>query len=458
MRRSPLVRGGAAGALRQGRGPASAGRYLLGGLGADAQRPSAILIAAAILVALAVAAPDATASVSPPPAAAEQPVVVQGIEVEGNRRTSAAYVRSLLGVEPGQPFDPASLPALEQRLLNQGIFRTVVISAEPEGSGAILRVRVREKLTVVPIPVVSASSGVFTIGGLLIDSDFLGEGKQAGFGILASNRGASGFVAYRDPSLRFSRWTAGVRLRAADTLHERFEGDSLTYRFRDRRLELGLQGGYRIGDSWTVEAGWVERREEARPSGGFAPPPRAGTLHGPGLAVDLDATRHDDYLVRGVAGRLELRQGVRLGPGDRVVSQAWSTVTWSGRPWRDHGLSLEVSLDWVRGDPVLDAVQLGGAPGSRGFPTEGLWIQDAARAALEYQVPVWKPGWGVLTAVGLCDAGAVRWRGQDTQYLAPGVGFRVYLRNIAIPVVGFDLAWATGLRSPAGSVYFGFRG
>ncbi len=413
---------------------------------------------AAILVALAVSAPNATASVSPPPAVPEPPLVLRAIQVEGNRRTSAAYVRSLLGVEPGQTLDPAALPALQQRLLNQGIFRSVVISAEPGGAGAILRVRVREKLTLVPIPVLAASSGVFTIGGLLIDSDFLGEGKQAGLGILTSNRGASGFVAYRDPSLLFTPWTAGIRLRAADVLHERFEGDTLAYRFRDRRLELGLQGGYRLGSSWTVEAGWIERREESRPSSGFAPPPRAGPLHGPGLAVDLDATDHEDWLVRGVAGRLELRQGLRLGPGDREVSQGWSTITWSGRPWRDHGLSLEVSLDAVRGDPVLDAVQLGGAPGSRGFPTEGLWAEDAARAALEYQVPVWKPAWGVLTAVGLCDAGAVRWRGQDTRYVAPGVGFRVYLRNIAVPVLGFDLAWATGLRSPAGSVYFGFRG
>ncbi len=416
------------------------------------------MITAAILVSLAVAAPDATASVSPPPAAAGRPMVVAAIEVEGNLRTSPAYVRSLLGIEPGQTLYPAALPALEQRLLHQGIFRSVLISAEPGASGTVLRVQLREKLTVVPVPVLAASSGVFTFGGLLIDSDFLGAGKQAGLGFLSSNRGTSGFAAYRDPSVAFTRWTAGVRIRAGDVLRERFEQDTLEYRFRDRRLELDLAGGHRLGNVWSVELGWVERREEARPSGAYAPPPRAHPLHGPGLAVNLDATEHDDYLVRGLAGRLELRQGLRFGSRDRDVSQAWSTITWSGRLWRDQGISLEASLDAVRGDPVLDAVQLGGAPGSRGFPTKGLWAQEAARSALEYQVPVWKPSWGVLTAVGLCDAGAVRWRGQDTRYLAPGVGFRVYLRNVAVPVVGFDLAWASGLRSPAGSVYLGFRG
>jgi outer membrane protein assembly factor BamA len=414
------------------------------------------LITAALLASLAFVAQPAPAAEAT--TAGAEPAVVDAVEIEGNRRTSGDYLRSLLGVEPGQVFDPTGIPALERRLLMPGIFRSARISLERVPSGTVLRVEVAEKLTVVPIPFLAASSGVLTGGAVVLDSDFLGAGKQVGVGVLASSRGTNGFAGYRDPGVGFTRWTAGVRLRAGDGVRERFEGDSLAYRFRDRRIELDVSGGYRLDDRWEVEAGWVERREQALPTGGYPAPPGSGPLHGPGLAVSLEPAGRDDWLNLGFSGRLELRQTLRLGERDREVGQAWSTVIWSGHGWRDHGVSFEVSLDAVNGDPVLDAVRLGGAPGSRGFPTEGLWVEESARAALEYQIPIWKPRWGVWTAVALCDAAAVRWRGLGTQYVAPGVGFRVYLRNIAIPVLGLDLAWATGLRAPAGSVRFGFGG
>jgi outer membrane protein assembly factor BamA len=412
------------------------------------------LIPAVLLVSLLLAAPAA----EPGPGSVEQrPVIVRSIEVEGNQRTSAAYVRSLLGIEPGQALDLSAVPALEQRLLQRGIFRSVRISPHLGAAGTILRIDIREKVTLVPIPILAASRGGLTSGAAVLDSDFLGAGKQLAGGVLTSIRGATGFAAYRDPSIAFTRWTTALRARLFDLREEQYDGDTLAYRFRDRRLELGFSGGYRLDDRWSVEAGWVERRDEGLGESGWARPPRGGAVHGPGLALDLDATEADYYLARGVAGRLELRQGLPLAPRDRDPFQAWSTVTWSGRAWRDHGVFLQVSLDVVGGDPVLDAVRLGGAIGSRGLRSEGLWAQDAARAALEYQVPFWRPGWGVLTAAAFCDAGAVRWRGRGTEYVAPGVGLRAFLRNVAVPVVGVDLAWASGQRVPAPSVQLGFR-
>lgn len=430
-------------------------RSLSAGRRRVAVRPHRPLNPAALLISLALVAPPAAAR---PPADGQPPVIVDSIDVEGNARSSPEYVRSLLGIEPGQALDLSAIPALEQRLLNRGIFRTVRISPERGTLGTVLRVDVREKLTLVPIPIVAASRGALTAGVVLLDSDFLGAGKQLAGGALSSSRGGTAFAAYRDPSIAFTRWTAALRARAFDLREERYDGETLAYRFRDRRIEVGLSGGFRLDDRWAVEAGWVERRDQTLGESGFARPSRGGAVHGPGLAVDLDATDRDDYLVRGIAGRLELRQGLRLGPHDREVFQAWSTVTWSGRAWRDHAISLQVSLDAViGGDPVLDAVRLGGAVGSRGFVSDGLWAQDAARAALEYQVPIWNRRWGVLTAAAFTDAGAMRWRGRDLEYVAPGVGLRAFLRNVAVPVVGIDLAWASGMRLPSPSAQVGFR-
>jgi outer membrane protein assembly factor BamA len=383
--------------------------------------------------------------------------VVERVEVEGNRRTSAEFVRSSLGLAPGELFDPASIPALEQRLMNERIFRSVRVRGVPEGRGVVVRVAVQERLTLVPIPVAFASRGVFTGGVVLLDSNLFGAGKQLVAGGLASNRGTTGFLVYRDPGIAYSRWLLAARISGGDTRRERFDDRTLSYAYRDRFVEAGLAGGSRLGDRWSLLAGWFERRDDVRAAPGQPAPPGGGPVGGPSLELELDASDYQGYLTRGVVGRAELRLGLRLGGRDRDPLHLAAATTWSGRGLRDHAVALTLRVDHVRGDPVLDAVRLGGSPGSRGFQSQGLWAEDAAQAAIEYQVPVWKPRWGALTLAGFADAGAVRWRGEETRYLAPGMGLRVFLRNVAVPLLGIDVAWATTADRPAFAVQLGFR-
>lgn len=413
------------------------------------------MLPAALLTTLALALPAPAPGAGPD--AASPGATVERIDVEGNRRTSAEFVRSSLGLAPGELFDPASIPALEQRLMNRRIFRSVRIRGVPEAGGVVVRVAVEERLTIVPIPVAFASRGVFTGGVVLLDSNLFGAGKQLVVGGLASNRGTTGFAIYRDPGLAYSRWLLAARVSGGDTRRERFEDRTLAYAYRDRFVEAGLAGGYRLGDRWSILAGWFERRDDVRASPGHAAPPEGGAVGGASLELELDASDYQGYLTRGVVGRAELRQGLRLGGRDRDPLHLAAATTWSGRALRDHAVALTLRLDHVRGDPVLDAVRLGGLPGSRGFQSQGLWAEDAAQAALEYQVPVWRPRWGALTVAGFADAGVVRWRGDETRYLAPGLGMRVFLRNVAVPLLGFDVAWSTTAERPAFAVQLGFR-
>jgi hypothetical protein len=41
--------------------------------------------------------------------------------------------------------------------------------------------------------------------------------------------------------------------------------------------------------------------------------------------------------------------------------------------------------------------------------------------------------------------------------VAPGGGVRLYLRNVALPALGVDLAWSTAGRQLAPSFFLGFR-
>jgi outer membrane protein assembly factor BamA len=415
-------------------------------------------MAASLLAALllAAAAADPGAGAEPPADGA----AVTRVEIEGNRRTTGRAIRRALRTAPGDPYR-STLPAeLTQRLLNLRLFRTVSVEAQPEpgGAGVALRVRVVERVTVVPVPALFASRGVFTAGLTVLDANLLGGGEMLAVAALGSNRGASAFASFRDPGVADTRWLLSADAQAHDTRRERYEERTLAYTFRDRRVEAGAAVGWRLDDRWAVRAGWFESRAEALATPGSAPPPRAGAVRGPTAELELDAAAYRLYYAAGISGRVRLREGVRLADSGRRVRQVSGAATWSSAGPRDHAVSLAVAVDDVRGDPVLDAVRLGGRPGSRGFVSGGLWAETAATAAAEYQVPVWRPGWGVVTVAGFADAGLVRWRGEARRYVAPGAGFRVYLRNVAIPVLGFDVAWASGMPGPVPSVLLGLRG
>ena len=76
---------------------------------------------------------------------------------------------------------------------------------------------------------------------------------------------------------------------------------------------------------------------------------------------------------------------------------------------------------------------------------------------MDYQRPVWRPSWGTLTVLGFVDAGVSTWAGDRTRWVAPGAGFRVYVRNVALPALGLDLAWSTAGEQVAPSFFIGFR-
>jgi len=396
------------------------------------------------------------------PQGVEDGAPVVRIEIIGQRRTSERTIRRALRLAPGDPYRADQAAVLAQRLMNTRLFRSASVEAVPDEGGdrpgVALRVRVAERVALVPVPVVAASRGVFTAGLTILDSNLFGGGQQLVVGGLGSNRGANGFAFYRDPGVAGSRWLLALEAQAQDVRRERFERRTRVEAFRDRRLDLGAGSGLQLDERWAVRAGWFEAHEESLPTPGVTPPPRAGTIHGPSAELELTADRYRLYYADGLSGRARLRQGVRLAGGDREVRQASALLTWAAAGPRDHAVSVTVAADDVHGDPFLDALRLGGRPGSRGFVSQGLWAERAATAALEYQVPVWKPRWGVVTLAGFTDAGVVRWRSHTTRYLAPGAGLRLYLRNVAIPVLGFDFAWATGMPGPAPSVLLGFRG
>jgi len=127
--------------------------------------------------------------------------------------------------------------------------------------------------------------------------------------------------------------------------------------------------------------------------------------------------------------------------------------------WRlagDQSTSVTVQAALSEGDAVLDAVLLGGVPGTRGFERFGLWAERVAAVVVEHQVPVLRFDWGIWTLNGFAEAGWVSWRDRRESYFTPGLGFRLYLLGVAFPALGADVAWSIEDGRALAMASFGF--
>lgn len=390
-------------------------------------------------------------------AAADGTQVIEAISVTGNRRTATAYVEQELRVGVGDPFD-GDAAALEQRLLNLRLFKRVRVTPRPAGEGRVaLEVDVQERWTLLPIPMFSSSGGETGGGLLLVESNLFGRGKQLVVGGTVSTRGASGMAGYWDRAVAGTRWTVDAFVLRQDARRERTDGGDVVYAYRDARTDLSAAVGRRLGERLAVSAGWFGLWADASAEDGWAPPANVGPARGVVAAVAYDASDFHLFYERGVTARLRYRHAEAALAGGRDLRQADARAAWGGANRLGHAWSLAVAAQGVEGDAAVDALRLGGAPGARGFPMGGLWAERAGSAALEYAVPIWRPRWGVASGVALLDAGVARWRGETTRYLAPGLGVRLHVADVALPALGLDVAWSTTAAAPEASFVVGFR-
>lgn len=381
---------------------------------------------------------------------------VSQIVVEGNSRTSRDVILRALDVRPGDRVADDALPALRQRVYNLRVFQSVELEKRPSDAGHVLAVTVKERWTLIPIPIVGASEGS-TFGGLVLsESNLLGRQKQLALMGVFSSRGQTALVMYRDPALFGTRAVLTAEVVAENEKRERADRFDVIDAWRDRRFEASVRPGLRLTDRLSLRAGPFVLLRESRTEDAYAPPPKAGNDFG--IVADLDYAGQDyrDWFEAGPFFRARFRESLPDLGSDRRFVQANAEGAWSIQGFRDHAASVSVSGHLVDGDPVLDAFALGGRPGTRGLRSGGLWVERALTATVDYQVPLWRPGWGTVTGLGFVDSGVSRWRGEDTRWVAPGAGFRLYVRNVAFPALGMDLAWSTEGESLAASFFLGF--
>lgn len=378
------------------------------------------------------------------------------ITIVGLQRTRESVIFGLLPATVGDPFTATTVEEFETELVNSELFADVAVTAAPAPDGTVaIEITIDERWTLVPVPF-AASDGTTVTGGLvLIETNLFGRNKQLVSAAIIGGSGFSGFLAFVDPAVFGSRWTTTVS--AATGLNEEIRtrpDGTLVHSYQVNEQSGGASVGYRFTPDLTVAAGmrYAQWRIETQEPGLDAETVPDGTSWEPRLTVEYDGTRIIDVL----------RYGPMVQGAARYVTFAsgWETQAEASLALRVPSLGrLRIIGNGGIGDiHTVAETPISARDGFRTVPYQQVSADRWVSGTTFLDLPIVSRPWGALVLSHFWEAGIYGTEGVASQpFYGPGLGFRVYVRQIAIPALGIDVGWNLREATPIFSFAVGAR-
>lgn len=368
--------------------------------------------------------------------AAAAPRIV-AIEIEGAVHTDRETVLRLARVKEGDRWREGREATVRQLLLNAEIFYDVTVTSEHETDGVRLRIALKEKWTLIPIPVVSFKDGVTTWGGSVVESNLLGTGSSLFALLTVEQSRVGGLLAYLDPHLGGTRVQLFGIFSHTDDRRGMWDAAEEIGSYRRKTTGGFLSIGYRYATVSTIAVGFRltdysfdEPREEGQP-------PADARERAVSLMLRYEGANTDEDRLLGLSATLNLETGVSF-LGDEIGRAAASgTMRWAHSIFDRHTLSLTGHALWTDSTAYEDTVPATGF--LRGYEMARFRPDRLLGGTLEYQLPVARFRMATVSFVPFADAALLRDRYRsfslpDAQADA-GLALAVYLRRVALPVL-----------------------
>lgn len=414
-------------------------------------------------------------------------VVITAIEVEDNTKTTDETVMLIAGVEVGDTFSPALVDQMRADLVNSGLFKAVEVTYAPAPSGTLVTISARDKHSWVIAPTYYDQPTNRGAGVGFGENNLFGENKK----LLLYGQYATGdsfFIgAYVDPSIAGTRFKWQVdtyllrarsieyapALRFLDTPRE-VRVSKLNYLnagvngginlFRGASLNLRLRGAKVFYDTVSLADGAVvgDVTDDPTATPATIPAPGAEGYDVSGeVIIDYDRRANWYGISHGDRYRASFEQAL---PGLGSDFDYWlASVSFqrARRYFTSHNLILESKLSLGRDLPFQQELTAGGTD-LRGYLNEQFRGDFRAAASVEYSLPLFNIKGVALRMLGFFDSTYAAFLDvEDTDtfrsYLpghgdvgaapfAPfkntiGVGTRIYIRQIVLPLLGLDLGY-----------------
>jgi len=401
------------------------------------------------------------ATVFPPGLYAEAVEMVTELEVLGLKRTREATIRRIIDIDLPAPASEVDIERVRERLIRSGLFvNELEIELVPTGDGDLrLQIVLEDRWTLLPLPIAGYSDGGWIAGLALIESNLFGTGtflltvaSLQGDGAAIDSWG--GTVGVSGGALQRGRLKPSLFFSGGLGEEEFVYSEGTPYRrFRQSRFSGRLGLGYELSDAYELSTGgaisWhdvdTDYNETLRA-------PDSTLYYIQGFSLEAESRRFTNFFFAGPSASIRYSHGFPLDGSEHFDAAAIS-MDYTAAPFGRHKLMV-AAVGNIGNEPPTELSGLGGT-GYRTLPSRGSAAPRSAAAALEYEFPVVSGNWGTFTLLAFGEGGTYRPDGEWQEFYGPGAGFRLYLARVAIPALGFNMAYNLVEKGFVGSVSLG---
>jgi len=408
---------------------------------------------------------------------------IAGFRARGHTKVTDSALGYLAHVRIGDPIGPDDIPRLETALISSELFKTVKVTLEDSPDGVIVAAMLDDKWSWIAAPTLYLTNPNRAVGVGFVENDLGGRDQKL---LLYGQYGTQSsivFATFLDPAYHGSKLTYRFDLYLENRYIDEYANpinDPTNQDIERSTRQVFIDAGALVGWNfawWLVgdlrlRGAYVYFRDAYNPT---LDPNHTMNLPQPekdGRDVTIQPRLTLDHrfnyfgVTHGAYLQVMLDKSVpaldSYGYGDALVRAYYS---WA---WGEHELELR-SLNSIGYHlPLHEQLALGGVGDLRGYPTDEFRGDINIVARAEYSLPLfkWTPEPWVPTAfraLVFYDGGYDRFlfpRDQNELLYLPGqldrnfwrddvgIGFRVYVKSIVLPLVGFDLAYGIEARTP----------
>lgn len=389
------------------------------------------------------------------------PILVQGaadrieaLQVKGNVKTNSSVIKQMSELEIGQEVTETILQDSKERVSSSGIFEEVLLSRTNGTKPGWIELTfiVKEKMSWFVAPSLQFSEDALSGGIVAGESNLFGLNKKA---VVFADYGPSNrrfYLGYRDPSVLNSRVVAEI-----DAIIRWDRMIEYQDRIEVRRIRLLNYGatvlpGYKWSSRFTSSIGAYWRHvdhnliSEASPS---RPSTELILMDGEDFAIvikfEYENMKNFEGLLHGaeVSAESALSDN-RFGSDFNYFKQEVRFTSGYTFEDRQYAWLQKASIQLGRTLPYYREYTLGGM-NLRGFVARQFRGDTKYTLNEEFYYPIHRFNRFILRGLLFWDSGILYFKDDDFSRTSwnngVGGGLRLFLKGIAIPLLGFDVGW-----------------
>ena len=365
-----------------------------------------------------------------------QEFTVTDIEINTLKKTRFSTVLKIIDLNKGSIVTKEITDSIKQDLLEAGIFQNdiSVTLVELSESEAKIIIELKERWTIIPIPVAFVSSDSWFAGGVFIESNLLGLNQTLVSGLFASDENIQGFAAWVNPTLFNSDYSFGIGTSFFNGENEYLDitGENILNSFDEKHISgsLSLGRDYPIGFGWDISTG-LEFFSNDQEDG--------NVIFKNEASISWEDLYYKGFFNEGWS--TNLKTSILSVSGD-IFNPYINFKISKNTIFSDKNLlKLLINTSW---SDALDykPILIGGTEGNRVLATGSVAVKKYADALISFEPVILNPSWGIFTLPIYYEAGVLNSVESDINYWhGPGIGFRFYVDKVAIPALGADFTW-----------------